>query len=35
MVGHDFEQWWYVGRLGDSRADLTGHGIFLRTEFNY
>jgi hypothetical protein len=34
-LGYDFEEWWFVGRLGDSRADLTTHGILFRAEFNY
>jgi hypothetical protein len=33
-LGYDFEQWWGI-RVGDSRADLTAQGIFLRAEFNY
>jgi hypothetical protein len=34
-LGYDFEQWWMVGRLGDSRGDLTSQGILFRTELNY
>jgi hypothetical protein len=34
-LGYNWEQWWLVGRLGDSRADLTDQGIFVRAEFNY
>jgi hypothetical protein len=35
FFGYDLEQWWHVGRLGDSRGDLTSHGLALRAEFNY
>jgi hypothetical protein len=34
-VGYQFEQWWNVGRLGDSRGDLYDQGAFFRAEFCY
>ncbi len=34
-TGYEFEQWWNIGRLGASRGDLTGQGIFLRGELDY
>jgi hypothetical protein len=34
-LGYEFDQWWSVGRVGGSRANLTGSGFFLRTEFRF
>jgi len=34
-LGYQFERWWYLGRVGDSRAELTVQGIFFRGEFRY
>jgi hypothetical protein len=34
-VGYDYEQWWYLGRVGASRGELTGQGILFRAEVNY
>lgn len=34
-VGYQFEQWWYLGQVGDSRAELTDQGVFFRSEFNF
>jgi hypothetical protein len=34
-TGYEFEQWWYLGQAGASRADLTMQGIFCRAEFNF
>jgi hypothetical protein len=33
--GYHFEQWWYVGRLQESRADLTLQGLFFRGGFEF
>jgi hypothetical protein len=34
-AGYEFNQWWNVGKLNDSRGWVQGQGGFLRTEFNY
>lgn len=34
-LGYEFNQWWNVARLGDSRGWIQAQGGFLRTEFNY
>ena len=34
-LGYEFEQWWSIGQLNSSSADLTVNGLFFRTEFNY
>jgi hypothetical protein len=34
-AGYQFEQWWYLGRVGDSRAELSSHGGFLRAELDF
>jgi hypothetical protein len=34
-LGYQFEQWWYLGQVGASRAELTDQGIFFRSEFNF
>jgi hypothetical protein len=33
--GYEFERWWYLGEVGDSRAELTTQGIFFRGEFGF
>ncbi len=33
--GYTFEQWWNVGTIGGSSADLTYQGLFLRTELHF
>jgi len=33
--GYQFEQWWYLGRLESSAAELSGHGLFFRAECAY
>jgi hypothetical protein len=33
--GYHFEQWWDVGTVGASRADLTSQGFFIRSEFHF
>jgi len=33
--GYQFEYWWYLGHAGDSRAELSDQGVFLRAEFHY
>jgi hypothetical protein len=32
-VGYEVEQWWNVGHVGDSRAELFDQGVFFRAEF--
>jgi hypothetical protein len=34
-LGYEFERWWYLGEVGDSRAELTTQGIFFRGEFGF
>jgi hypothetical protein len=34
-VGYDWEEWWLIGRTGDSRGDLWANGIFFRAAWNY
>ena len=34
-LGYEFEQWWAVGNVGSSRADITTQGFFFRGEFNF
>ena len=34
-VGYFFEQWWYLGQVDPSRAQLTDQGLFFRSEFNF
>ncbi len=34
-AGYQYEQWWYVGHVSGSRAELFDQGAFLRTEFNF
>jgi len=33
--GYELEYWWYLGHAGDSRAELSDQGVFLRAEFHY
>jgi hypothetical protein len=33
--GYEFERWWNVGEAGDSRAEITTQGVFLRAEFKF
>ena len=33
--GYTFEQWWDVGKVAGSSADLTSQGLFLRTELHF
>jgi hypothetical protein len=33
--GYTFEQWWNLGKLGDSRGELTIQGLFLRGELDF
>src|SRR5262249_2939648 len=33
--GYTFEQWWNLGKLGDSRGELTIQGFFLRGELDF
>ena len=34
-LGYEFENWWYIGEAGDSRAELTAQGVFFRAEFGF
>ena len=34
-AGYEYEQWWYVGHIGGSRAQLFDQGAFLRGEFSF
>ena len=34
-AGYQFEQWWSVGQLGDSRGELSSHGAFFRAELDF
>jgi hypothetical protein len=34
-AGYAFERWWNVGKLGDSRGELTIQGLFLRGELDF
>ncbi len=34
-AGYQFEQWWYLGQLGDSRGELHSNGGFLRAEWDF
>jgi hypothetical protein len=33
--GYEFERWWSLGELGDSRAELTTQGVVLKGEFTF
>jgi hypothetical protein len=33
--GYEIENWWYLGQIGGSRAELTAQGIFLRAEWDF
>jgi hypothetical protein len=33
--GYQYEHWWNIGRLGDSRGDLWDQGFFFRGELNF
>ncbi len=34
-VGYQFEQWWNLGQLGDSRGEVSSNGGFLRAEWDF
>jgi Legionella pneumophila major outer membrane protein precursor len=34
-AGYEYEQWWYVGHVGGSRAQLFDQGAFLRGEISF
>lgn len=34
-VGYEFQQWWYLGQVGGSHADLQAQGVFLRGEWGF
>ena len=35
LLGYQYEVWWQVGRVNDSRATLEDQGLFVRAEFNF
>src|SRR5262249_48021670 len=35
QAGYQFEQWWSIGDVGASRADIILHGIFARWTYVY
>ena len=35
LVGYEFETWWQIGRLNDSRGQLDLQGLFLRAEIAF
>jgi hypothetical protein len=35
LVGYQFEQWWLIGDVDQSRAQLTSQGVFFRGEFSF
>lgn len=34
-AGYAFERWWQLGKLGDSRGELTIQGVFVRGELDF
>lgn len=34
-TGYEYEQWWTIGKAGDSKAELSDQGIFFRAEVNF
>jgi hypothetical protein len=34
-TGYQFERWWRLGTVGDSRGELTTQGVFFRAEVDY
>lgn len=34
-LGYQYEHWWYLGQVGNSRAELWDQGVFLRGEYKY
>ena len=35
LLGYEMEQWWYLGQVGASRAELLSQGIFFRGEIGF
>jgi hypothetical protein len=35
VVGYEYEQWWSLGSVGSSRAELFDQGAFFRAEFGF
>jgi hypothetical protein len=35
VFGYELQQWWYLGQVGSSRAELTTQGIFFRGDFSF
>jgi hypothetical protein len=34
-LGYQFEEWWSVGKIGDSRGDFMAQGFYLRGEWDF
>ena len=34
-AGYEFQQWWYLGQINGSHADLQAQGVFLRGEWGF
>ena len=34
-TGYQYEHWWYLGQVGNSRAELWDQGVFFRAEYKY
>jgi hypothetical protein len=35
FLGYQYEHWWSIGQLGDSSAEVTDQGIFIRAAYNF
>jgi hypothetical protein len=35
VAGYEIQQWWWLGRVNDSRAELTVQGAFFRAEWGF
>jgi hypothetical protein len=35
LIGYQYEVWWQIGRVENSRGQLDDQGLFLRAEFNF
>jgi hypothetical protein len=33
--GYEIENWWYLGQVGTSRAELAAQGLFFRAEWSF
>jgi hypothetical protein len=34
-AGYQYEHWWSLGNVGDSRAELSDQGVFFRADFSF